>query len=193
MRLTGYTDYTLRVMMYLAIKYKTGELATIDQIGEAYKISRAHVAKIVYDFGLAGMIATVRGRTGGMRLARAPEDISIGELVRLAERDFAVVACHDSSAEVDCAIFPACNLKRVFRRAMDAFMMELDSITLADSITSHSVAAGVLGLGHHSVIAMPASRRAASAAAPAASSDAPAARPGRVQPKKRGAIPRKPD
>ncbi len=159
MRLTVYTDYTLRVMMYLTVKHKTGELATIDQIVDAYKISRAHVAKIVYDLALAKMVVTVRGRTGGIHLARPPEEISIGDLVRLGEKDFAVVACHDQTAEVDCAIFPACNLKRGFRRAVDAFMAELDRMTLADAITSHSVAAGALGIHGTSVIPMPASRR----------------------------------
>lgn len=159
MRLTVYTDYTLRVMMYLAVKHKSGELATIDNIVDAYQISRAHVAKIVYDLALAEMVVTVRGRSGGIRLARPPEEISIGDLVRLAEKDFAVVACHDQTVEVDCAVFPACNLKRGFHRAVDAFMMELDRITLADSITSHSVAAGALGIHGTSVVSMPVSRR----------------------------------
>jgi Rrf2 family transcriptional regulator, nitric oxide-sensitive transcriptional repressor len=164
--LTVYTDYTLRVMMYLAVKHKTGELATIDNVVDAYQISRAHIAKIVYDLALAEMVITVRGRTGGIRLARPPEEISIGDLVRLAEKDFAVVACHDESVEVSCAVFPACNLKRGFRRAVDAFMMELDRISLADSISSHSVAAGALGIHGTSVVSMPVSRRKASDASP---------------------------
>lgn len=158
MRLTVYTDYTLRVMMYLALKHKSGDLATIDNIVGAYQISRAHVAKIVYDLALADMVVTVRGRSGGIRLARPPEETSIGDLVRLTEKDFAVVACHDQTAELDCAVFPACNLKRVFVRAVDAFMMELDRVTLADSITSHSVAAGALGMQGLSVVSMPLSR-----------------------------------
>jgi Rrf2 family nitric oxide-sensitive transcriptional repressor len=159
LRLTVYTDYTLRVMMYLAVKHKTGELATIDNIVDAYRISRAHVAKIVYDLALAGMVVTVRGRSGGIRLAKPSETISVGDIVRMAEKDFAVVACHDTSAELDCVVFPACNLKRGFRRAVDAFMMELDSMTLEDAITSHSVAAGALGIQEASVVSMPATRR----------------------------------
>jgi len=163
MRLTVYTDYALRVMMYLAIKHKSGELCTIDDIAGAYRISRAHVAKIVNDLGSHGLIYTVRGRMGGIRLARAPGEISIGEIVRISEEDFAVVACHESGVEFDCAILPACNLKRGLSRAVDAFMFELDKMTLADSIMSMSVAAGALGLGSVTPVSapLPKSRKAA--------------------------------
>ena len=146
MRLTVYTDYALRVMMYLAVKHKSGELSTIDDIVAAYKISRAHVAKIVYDLGVNGMILTVRGRMGGIKLACAPEDISIGDIVRSTEKDFAVVECHDAHVTVDCAILPFCNLKSGFKRAIDAFLSELDQMTLAASIKSMSSAAGEGGL-----------------------------------------------
>lgn len=146
MRLTVYTDYALRVMMYLAVKHKSGELSTIDDIVAAYKISRAHVAKIVYDLGVNGMILTVRGRMGGIKLACAPEDISIGDIVRSTEKDFAVVECHDAHVTVDCAILPVCNLKSGFKRAIDAFLSELDQMTLAASIKSMAGAAGALGL-----------------------------------------------
>ena len=132
--------------MYLAVKHRSGELCTIDHIAGAYRISRAHVAKVVNDLGAHGLIHTVRGRMGGIRLARAPAQISIGEIVRISEEDFAVVACHVPGVDPDCAIMPACNLKRGMQRAIDAFMYELDKMTLADSITSLSVAAGVLGI-----------------------------------------------
>ena len=88
----------------------------------------------------------VRGRMGGIKLACAPEDISIGAIVRSTEKDFAVVECHDANALVDCAILPFCNLKSGFKRAIDAFLSELDQMTLAASIKSMSSAAGVLGL-----------------------------------------------
>jgi Rrf2 family nitric oxide-sensitive transcriptional repressor len=169
LRLTVYTDYALRVMMYLAVKHKSGELSTIDDIVAAYKISRAHVAKIVYDLGVNGMIVTVRGRMGGIKLACAPEDISIGAIVRSTEKDFAVVECHDANALVDCAILPFCNLKSGFKRAIDAFLSELDQMTLAASIKSMSSAAGALGLaGVQPVkVALPKSRAKPSDAAPA--------------------------
>jgi Rrf2 family nitric oxide-sensitive transcriptional repressor len=146
MRLTVYTDYTLRVLMYLALRYPSGELATIEQIATAYGISRNHLTKIVHQMGLHGLIATVRGRAGGMRLARPPAEISVGEVVRLAEEDFNLVLCHAEGAESSCAVFPVCNLKRGLRRALDAFMRELDAMTLQDAVGAPDAAASLLGL-----------------------------------------------
>lgn len=146
MRLTVYTDYTLRVMMYLAVAWPTGRIATIDEIAGAYDISRNHLTKIVHELGLNGFIATTRGRAGGAMLARVPNEISIGDIVRMAEKDFAVVACHDTAVPHGCRIFAACNLKRVLARAVDAFMAELDAMTLQDAITVPTVAASLLGM-----------------------------------------------
>jgi Rrf2 family nitric oxide-sensitive transcriptional repressor len=146
MRLTLYTDYTLRVMMYLAVKHREGGTATIEEMATAYDISRNHLMKIVTEMAQNGLIETIRGRTGGTRLSRAPSEISIGEIVRVAEQDFAVVACHDQSKPHNCAIYRACNLKRGLARAMGAFMQELDKLTLADAITTQSVAASLLGI-----------------------------------------------
>jgi len=81
-----------------------------------------------------------------LQLARDPKQISIGEIVRIAEKDFSVVECHVAGSEPSCAIFQACNLKRGLRRAMDAFMQELDRMTLADAVTQPSVAAPLLGI-----------------------------------------------
>lgn len=144
MRLTLYTDYTLRVMMYLAVKYKEGGVTTIDEMAQAYGISRNHLTKIVNELGQNGFIETSRGRTGGARLARRPSQISVGAMVRMAEKDFAVVACHDTGREANCAIQPACNLKNGMRRAVDAFLYELDKMTLEDAIIAPSVAASLL-------------------------------------------------
>jgi Rrf2 family nitric oxide-sensitive transcriptional repressor len=146
MRLTVFTDYTLRAMMYLALKYPDGGIATIDDIAEAYGISRNHLTKVIHELSQAGLIETTRGRTGGARLARPPERISVGEVVRMAEKDFAVVCCHDLSAAHGCAIFPACNLSRRLYRAVDAFLHELDTITLREAIAAPTVAASVLGM-----------------------------------------------
>lgn len=155
MRLTVYTDYTLRVMMFLAIKHRSGELSRIDDIAQAYAISRSHLTKIVHELGHSGLVVTVRGRSGGMQLARPPEQITVGEIVRLAEKDFAVVACHDPDTTDICAIQPACNLQRVLRRAMAAFMRELDGLTLAEAITAPSAAASLLGLATEVPVTMP--------------------------------------
>ncbi len=146
MRLTVYTDYTLRVLMYLALRHPSGELATIDQIASAYGISRNHLTKIVHHMSLCGIVTTVRGRAGGMRLARAPAEISVGQVVRLAEEDFNLVQCHGEGAASSCAVYPACNLKRGLHRALEAFMRELDAMTLQDAVGAPAAAASLLGL-----------------------------------------------
>ncbi|MBI5926725.1 MAG: Rrf2 family transcriptional regulator [Aquabacterium sp.] len=160
MRLTVYTDYTLRVMMFLAIRHRTGELSRIDDIAQAYNISRSHLTKIVHELGHSGLVDTVRGRSGGMQLAKPPSAITIGEIVRLAEKDFAVVACHDPDSPDICTIQPACNLQRTLRRAMEAFMRELDALTLAQAITAPVAAASLLGIPAMSKISGPRSRKA---------------------------------
>ena len=144
MRLTVYTDYTLRVMMYLAAIYPRGEVATIVEIAAAYGISRSHLMKIVNELSQNRFVEALRGRSGGVRLARPPNEISVGELVRMAEKDFTVVPCHDSGSDAHCVILPACNLKRAMRRAVDAFIGELDKMTLAQTITVPSVAVSLL-------------------------------------------------
>jgi Rrf2 family nitric oxide-sensitive transcriptional repressor len=157
MRLTVYTDYTLRVMIYLTLKYEGGAVATIDEMAQAYGISRNHLMKIVNELSQSGFIETTRGRAGGARLARAPNRISLGEVVRMAEKDFAVVQCQDVAFETDCAVFQACNLKRGLRRAVDAFMQELDQMTFEQAVSAPTVAESLLGMGDHPVpIAMPA-------------------------------------
>src|SRR5215472_15974212 len=108
MRLTVYMDYTLRVMMYLATSYPRGEVATIEEIARAYNISRSHLMKIVNELSQNGFVQALRGRTGGIRLARPLSEISVGQLVRMAEKDFAVVPCQDTSKDSRCAILPAC-------------------------------------------------------------------------------------
>lgn len=159
MRLTVYTDYTLRVMMYLATSYSRGGVATIEEIARAYNISRSHLMKIVNELSQNGFVQALRGRTGGVRLARAPSEISVGQLVRMAEKDFAVVPCHDDSVDSHCAILPACNLRRGMRRALDAFIHELDQMTLAETVTVPSVAASLLQIGptaqHETVVPVP--------------------------------------
>lgn len=147
MRLTVYTDYTLRVMMYLAASYPRGGVVTIEEIARAYGISRSHLMKIVNELSNNGFVEALRGRTGGVKLARAPEQITVGELVRMAEKDFTVVPCHDSHDDPQCAILPACNLKRAMRRAVDAFVGELDKMTLAQTITVPDVAVSLLNIG----------------------------------------------
>ena len=143
MRLTVRTDYALRVLIYLSLE--RGGTATIDVIANAYGISHSHLKKVVNELAQHGVLETVRGRAGGVRLTKDPGSISIGEIVRLVEKDFAVVECHDDAAESDCVIIQVCNLRRVLRRAVDAFMYELDKATLADAAAAPSVLADIFG------------------------------------------------
>lgn len=146
MRLTTYTDYTLRVAIFLTLKYDSKELVTIDQIASAYGISHNHLTKIVHKMRLQGLIDTTRGRSGGMRLARAPGSITVGEIVRWAEDDFALVECHVSGQDSNCVVFQTCNLRHGFRKALDAFMRELDAMTLLDAVGSSRAAKSFLGI-----------------------------------------------
>lgn len=178
MRLTTYTDYTLRVLMYLAVRHQSGERVTIDEIARSYRISRNHLMKIVHQLSVNGFIETTRGRHGGALLARDPRTISVGQIVRLCEPDFSVVECHEAGRELQCSIMPACNLKAGFRRAVDAFLLELDRISLADAITLPAMAASLLGVPV--VVAGPA---ASPARAPAAGKPAPVRRPAPAKPR----------
>jgi len=129
MRLTVYTDYALRVLMYAAMH--PNKLSTISEIAAVYGISRNHVMKITYELGVAGYIETVRGQHGGIHLAQPAHEIILGEIVRRTEPDIALVPCFDA-AKPACAITPACKLRHTLQQASSAFFAVLDAYTLAD-------------------------------------------------------------
>ena len=131
MRLTTFSDYSLRVLIYLAVH--DDKLATIGQIAEAYAISANHLMKVVHYLAQAGYIETARGKGGGMRLGLAPENINIGELVRATEDNRKLVECFDPDNS-DCRIETACALRGMLARALEAFFHSLDGHTLADLI-----------------------------------------------------------
>lgn len=131
MQLTRYSDYSLRVLMYLAVRPEY--LATIEEISAAYGISRAHLMKVVHQLGRAGFLDTVRGRGGGVQLARAPEEIVVGRVVRHTEDRLAIVECFDPTTS-QCRIEPACGLRGVLEEALEAFLETLDRYTLADLV-----------------------------------------------------------
>ena len=130
MRLKTYTDYTLRVLIRLAVQPEG--LTTIAEIAENYGISENHLMKVVHQLGVAGYVETVRGRNGGIRLAQSPADINIGEIVRRTEPDLDLVPCFNASGA--CIIEPACILKGALDEALDAFLAVLDRYTLADLV-----------------------------------------------------------
>ena len=129
MRLTVYTDYALRLLMYVAVK--DDGLATINEVAASYGISKNHLMKVAHQLGLAGYVETVRGRSGGLRLARPAASIRLGDVVRHTEQDFALVPCFDP-ANAECAIRSCCSLKGALHRAMAAFIAVLDGYSLAD-------------------------------------------------------------
>ncbi|WP_226670150.1 RrF2 family transcriptional regulator [Metabacillus litoralis] len=136
MRLTLYTDYSLRVLVFLATKPKE-ELSNIKEIAETYNISKNHLMKVTYELGKMDIIETIRGRNGGIRLAVPPEDINIGKVVRQTEEDFHIVECFDEERN-QCIISPACGLKHVLNKALQAYLAVLDEYTLADLVKNQS-------------------------------------------------------
>jgi Rrf2 family nitric oxide-sensitive transcriptional repressor len=128
MRLTVFTDYTLRTLIYLALRPDT--LVTIADIAEAYQISNNHLMKVVHKLALSGDIATVRGQRGGLRLARPSTEINIGVVVRRSEADLEMVPCFGSQGA--CVISPECVLANALDEALRAFLATLDRYTLAD-------------------------------------------------------------
>ncbi|MDM0001121.1 Rrf2 family transcriptional regulator [Variovorax sp. J22P240] len=128
MRLTLFTDYSLRVLLVLATR--TESLVTIADLTQAYGISQAHLMKVTHILGKTGWVETVRGRNGGMRLAMHPSKIKIGTVVRQLESDFAVVECFGAGNQ--CVLTGGCELASVLARATQAFLDELDRYSLAD-------------------------------------------------------------
>jgi Rrf2 family nitric oxide-sensitive transcriptional repressor len=143
MRLTVYTDYALRVLMYLALK--PDGLATIAEIAESYGISKNHLMKVTHQLGVAGYVETVRGRAGGLRLAKSVEAIGIGEVVRYTEPDMAIVTCF-KPIDAPCVIRPCCVLRRALEKARAAFIGVLDDYTLGDLVQPRGRLAGLLGI-----------------------------------------------
>ena len=160
MRLTQWTDYTLRVLMYCAATEGRAQPVTIVEVAEGYGISRSHLMKIVQQLGAQGLLETTRGRGGGMRLMRPASEINIGAVVRATETDFNLVECFDPETN-RCRLSSHCRLKGVLGRAMQAYLAELDRVTLADLMVTQPPATGLPGV---STVAAPragTSRRAA--------------------------------
>ncbi|HEY6896086.1 MAG TPA: Rrf2 family transcriptional regulator [Rhodocyclaceae bacterium] len=130
MRLSSFSDYTLRVLMYLALN--RDRRVTIQEIATAYAISENHLMKVVHQLGKLGYIESVRGKGGGIGLAREPEQIAIGQVVRASEGETAIVEC--LSEQPTCRILPACKLKKILVTAFDALYLSLDGYTLADLV-----------------------------------------------------------
>jgi Rrf2 family nitric oxide-sensitive transcriptional repressor len=130
MRLTNFSDYALRVLMYAAAR--SDRLITIEETAEVYGISRAHLMKVVNQLTRAGYLKAVRGRSGGLMLAKRPNRIRLGDVIRATEPDFALVECFTPPG--GCLITSCCRLRGVLKEAIAAFTATLDRYTLADLI-----------------------------------------------------------
>jgi len=131
MRLTVYTDYALRMLMYLALKQDG--LATIEEIADSYGISKNHLMKVAHQLGVAGYVTTVRGRHGGLRLAKPAKSIGLGEVVRHTEPDMALAMCFEP-INAECTVLSCCVLRRALEGAGTAFLEALDKYTLNDLV-----------------------------------------------------------
>ena len=136
MRLTTYSDYSLRVLIYLSSEPRE-KLVNIKDIAEAYDISKNHLMKIIYNLGKMGYIETIRGRNGGIRLAKSPSEINIGEIIRKTEEDFNIVECFEHGNT--CVITPVCSLKHIFNNALEQFLHVLDQYTLDDIVKNNAM------------------------------------------------------
>ena len=132
MELSRFTDYSLRTLIYAGLH--AGKTITVSEVAAAYGISENHLVKITHNLGKLGFLETKRGRSGGLRLSRAPEDINIGSVVRATE-SLALVECLGSDGG-SCPIVSACILKRVIAEARDAFLETFDRYSLQDLLKS---------------------------------------------------------
>jgi len=129
MRLTSYSNYALRAMQLAALKAPA--LVRVDDVVHVHGLARPHIVKIVHELGKAGLIETQRGRGGGFRLARAPEAITVGEVVRLTEGPIELVECFNDATNT-CPLIGICRLSTAFAQATRAFFEVLDGVTIAD-------------------------------------------------------------
>jgi Rrf2 family nitric oxide-sensitive transcriptional repressor len=143
MRLTLYTDYALRVLIFVGVNRDA--ISTIDAITEGYGISKNHLRKVVHDLSRHGFIETHQGRKGGIRLGQPPESIKVGAVVRAMEQDRGIVECFDPTAPY-CRIQPACALRSILDDALNSFLQTLDRYTLADMIRPRHALADLLAV-----------------------------------------------
>lgn len=129
MRLTSYSNFTLRVLMVAAAR--APELTTVQEVAGGFGISKAHLVKCVHQLGAWGYLETVRGNGGGFRLARPASSISLGEVIRRTEEGFSLVECFDPATNT-CPIVAKCRLRGALARATEVFLATLDEMTLAE-------------------------------------------------------------
>ncbi|MEQ1944285.1 iron-responsive transcriptional regulator RirA [Mesorhizobium sp. VNQ89] len=143
MRLTRQTNYAMRILMYCAAN--DGRLSRIPEIASAYTVSELFLFKILQPLVEAGLVETVRGRNGGVRLGRAAEDISLFDVVRVTEENFAMAECFENDA-TECPLVDSCSLNAALREALNAFFEVLMRHSIADLVAHKSSMRGLLGI-----------------------------------------------
>lgn len=143
MRMTQHTDYALRMLIFLASR--PDRTCTVSDVADAYRLSRNHLLKVALRLRRLGVISTMRGRSGGIRLAKEPHEINLAELVRWTEEDFSLVECMQGGGG-SCSISPICRLKGIFGEALEAYLAVLSRYTLADATHNQLGLRSLLGL-----------------------------------------------
>jgi len=142
-RMTYHTDYAIRMLIYVALK--PDGLSTVNEIAQSYGLSRNHLLKVALTLRKLGLIESMRGRSGGIRLAKSAEQINVGTIVRATEEDFSLVECMQATGGL-CVISPVCRLKGMFAEALQSYLAVLDGYTLADVIHNRGALQPYLGL-----------------------------------------------
>jgi Rrf2 family transcriptional regulator, nitric oxide-sensitive transcriptional repressor len=136
MKLTAHSDIALRILIYLGTH--PGRPVPVAEVSRVYELSQHHVAKVAHLLLRSGVLETRRGKAGGYLLARAPEDINVGAVMRMTEPDFELLPCFQKETDT-CRISPVCRLKGVLQEARDAFLAVLDRHTVADLLKPRAV------------------------------------------------------
>lgn len=134
MQLTRYTDFGIRTLMYLAVQPERTQLFRIAEITAVFDLSPNHVSKIVHQLGKQGYLETLRGKSGGFRLGKPASEINLGQLVRALENSLAPINCEKPY----CRLTPACQLRSVLAKAVDAYLAVLDEYTLQDIVSNQA-------------------------------------------------------
>ncbi|MBF2717098.1 iron-responsive transcriptional regulator RirA [Agrobacterium vitis] len=144
MRLTKQTNYAVRILMYCAAN--KDHLSRIPEIAKAYGVSELFLFKILQPLNKAGLVETVRGRNGGVRLGRAPEKISLFDVVKVTEDSFAMAECFEDDGDVDCPLIDSCGLNSALRKALNAFFAVLAEYSIDDLVKARPQINFLLGI-----------------------------------------------
>ena len=140
MRLTRFSDYSLRVLIYLAVRE---ERSSIAEVSRSFNVSENHLMKVVHRLSTLGYIQSTRGKKGGIQLGMEPKKINLGKIIVELEPDFDIAECFNEASD-HCSISPVCRLKNVLDKAKSAFLRTLGNYSLADVVQNRTQLANVI-------------------------------------------------